>query len=140
MSENKRTNGSINGRGYYIALVLCAAAIGITGYLYYRNANQTTATLLETDGPDIIVGTLETEADVPAVATEPQVEAAVPTVPEPQRVGIQTLQTAPPVSGDLLASVSWVCALCPVGCPGCRECKHRRKEPPRNMEHFHVTV
>ena len=106
MSENKRTNGSINGRGYYIALVLCAAAIGITGYLYYRNANQTTATLLETDGPDIIVGSLETEADVPAVATEPQVEAAVPTVPEPQRVGIQTLQTAPPVSGETISGYS----------------------------------
>ena len=106
MSENKRTNGSINGRGYYIALVLCAAAIGITGYLYYRNANQTTATLLETDGPDIIVGTLETEADVPAVATEPQVEAAVPTDPESQSVGIQTLQTAPPVSGETISSYS----------------------------------
>ncbi len=27
----------ISGKGYYIALILCAAAIGITGYLYYRN-------------------------------------------------------------------------------------------------------
>ena len=25
------------GKGYYIALILCASAIGITGYLYYRN-------------------------------------------------------------------------------------------------------
>ena len=28
------------GKGYYIALVLCAAAIGITSYVYYRNTNK----------------------------------------------------------------------------------------------------
>ena len=39
MSKNKN-NGSINGKGYYIALILCAMAIGITGYLYYRNADD----------------------------------------------------------------------------------------------------
>ena len=35
MSENKHSRSG--GRGYYIALILCAAAIGITGILYYRN-------------------------------------------------------------------------------------------------------
>ncbi len=29
------------GKGYYIALILCATAIGITGYLYYRNMGPT---------------------------------------------------------------------------------------------------
>ena len=38
MSDNKRSRRG--GQGYYIALILCAAAIGITGYVYYRNANQ----------------------------------------------------------------------------------------------------
>ena len=28
------------GKGYYIALILCAVAIGITGYLFYRNASN----------------------------------------------------------------------------------------------------
>ena len=37
--RNKNFSGNISGKGYYIALILCAAAIGITGYLYYRNAN-----------------------------------------------------------------------------------------------------
>ena len=31
MSENKRSFG---GRGYYIGLVLCAAAVGILSYVY----------------------------------------------------------------------------------------------------------
>ncbi len=39
MSKKKFT-GSIGGKGYYIALVLCAAAIGISGFLYYRNTDE----------------------------------------------------------------------------------------------------
>ena len=39
MSKKKFT-GSVNGKGYYIALVLCAVAIGISGFLYYRNADK----------------------------------------------------------------------------------------------------
>ena len=36
MSKKFKT-GSFGKKGYYIALILCAAAIGISGYLYYRN-------------------------------------------------------------------------------------------------------
>ena len=39
MSNNKGT-GSFAGKGYYIALILCAAAIGITSYVYTRNTQQ----------------------------------------------------------------------------------------------------
>ncbi len=39
MSKKKFT-GRVSGKGYYIALVLCAAAIGISGFLYYRNADK----------------------------------------------------------------------------------------------------
>ena len=39
MSNNKG-NGSFAGKGYYIALILCAAAIGITSYVYTRNVQQ----------------------------------------------------------------------------------------------------
>ena len=38
--SKKKFNFSVNGKGYYIALVLCAAAIGISGYLYYRNNSK----------------------------------------------------------------------------------------------------
>ena len=40
MSDNKNTGRGIYGKGYYIALILCAAAIGITGFLYYRSENE----------------------------------------------------------------------------------------------------
>ena len=39
--SNKKN--SFSAKGYYIALVLCAAAIGVSGYLYYRGANKTQA-------------------------------------------------------------------------------------------------
>ena len=39
MSNNKKSSGKF-GKGYYIALILCAAAIGVSGYVYYRNASQ----------------------------------------------------------------------------------------------------
>ena len=38
--RKKKFTGNISGKGYYIALILCAVAIGITGYLYYRNTNE----------------------------------------------------------------------------------------------------
>ena len=38
--RNKKSTGSISGKGYYIALGLCAVAIGISGFLYYRNVNK----------------------------------------------------------------------------------------------------
>jgi hypothetical protein len=40
MSDNKKTGFGRYGKGYYIALVLCAAAIGITSYVYYRNTED----------------------------------------------------------------------------------------------------
>ncbi len=53
MKSNKN-NGSFSAKGYYIALILCAAAIGISGYLYYRNANQTDSQL-QNDQSDVTV-------------------------------------------------------------------------------------
>ena len=99
MSDNKRTNGSINGRGYYIALVLCAAAIGITGYLYYQNANEPEVTLQETQ-EDIIVGTMDIQEDVPAIATEPKAQAAVPAPQTTEPTEKKPMQTTSPVSGE----------------------------------------
>ena len=64
MSKKKFT-GSINGKGYYIALILCAAAIGISGYLYYRSNQQPAA------GQDTQVLGNQTGQDVQAVATQP---------------------------------------------------------------------
>ena len=59
--SKKKFSGSISGKGYYIALILCAAAIGISGYLYYRNANDTGGNLHNPNNPD----------DVQVIATDP---------------------------------------------------------------------
>ena len=106
MSKNKFSD-SISGKGYYIALILCAVAIGITGYLYYRNANEPSAQLQEpvADTVDVI------QQDVPAAATRPQEDVAVPTqptepaVPETPKTGKRMM----PVSGEHIAEYAVDC-------------------------------
>ena len=71
MSDNKHTGGSRGARGYYIALILCAAAIGITSYVYQRNTDTNEDVLLE-EYEVIPVGTMAGEEDVAVIATQPQ--------------------------------------------------------------------
>ena len=100
MSNNKFSS-SISGKGYYIALILCAVAIGISGYLYYQNANDTPAQL---QSPTDVVSREEDSGKehVSAVATQPgameqQTQQPAPTTP---RVAIKT---AMPVEGSTVA-------------------------------------
>ncbi len=107
MSDNKR-NGS---KGYYIALILCAAAIGITSYVYYRNASEPEQVSLEETYADVLVGTMGTE-DVPVIATQPQPATQPPqtrpttgtqgpakeTVPAPTEK--KALKTMSPIAGE----------------------------------------
>ena len=72
----KQFRRSFAGKGYYIALILCAIAIGISGYLYYNHTSNT----LDTDQPD-----------TPAMATKPS--GTVTPV-------IQTLETGAPLAGE----------------------------------------
>ena len=59
--------GSATGKGYYIALILCAVAIGISGYLYYSNRTDEAPQL---GGQDITVGNTDpVQEDVPVAAT-----------------------------------------------------------------------
>lgn len=62
--SKKKFSGNISGKGYYIALVLCAVAIGITGYFYYRNTSDTK------DPQEVSVNVMEPED------TSPELEAA----------------------------------------------------------------
>ena len=99
MSDNKRNRGS---KGYYIALILCAAAIWITGYVFYRNTGETQEISMEETYEDILVGTLETE-DVAVIATEPQTRSTEPsatgqTTPPPAQK--KSMKTVSPVSGE----------------------------------------
>ena len=99
MSDNKK-HGSFAGKGYYIALILCAAAIGITGYVYYREEAASEQVLLQ-EQTLIPVATWEAAEDVEALATEPAVQpTAASTVPATQPEQKKILKTCAPVAGE----------------------------------------
>lgn len=114
MSDNKRNRHGFGGRGYYIALILCAAAIGITSYVYRRNTDKVEQVLLEETFEDVLVGTVGTE-DVAVIATEsqpqtqPSTQATQPGATEPARKNI--LKTVSPVTGEQIFGYSME-ALC----------------------------
>ena len=99
--QKKKFNTNVNGRGYYIALVLCAVAIGITGFIYYRNADKPQDTL---QTPINAIATTP-NSDVQAVATQPGGEMT-PTQPAKKPSKIQA-----PVAGKTVAEYS-MDALC----------------------------
>ena len=113
--SNNNNKGGIFGKGYYIALILCAAAIGISGYVYYRNANQEEQPQLQAAVSDAVVAT-EPQEDLPVVVIEPQevlgkdVEtpaatepATVPTMPK------RAIKTAAPVTGQTVSAYAVDC-------------------------------
>ncbi len=106
MSDNKRTGRGMFGKGYYIALILCAAAIGITGYLYNRNANAETDTQLSIQPEDTLVpADLEQSDDVAVIATQPA--TTVPTTEGTEATqGRKALKTTAPVSGTTVMGYS----------------------------------
>lgn len=81
-----------------MGLVLCAAAVWITGYAFFRSANQVQEASYQETYEDVLAGTLGTE-DVPVIATQPQ--ATVPTAAEtvPAATERKTLKTMSPVEG-----------------------------------------
>ena len=112
MSDNKRNRRSFNGKGYYIALILCAAAIGISGYLYYQNTQQQEPGLLLQDETqeELLLGTMGTEA-LEAIATQPSAtQGTAPSAqPSTQPAEKKPLKTAAPVDGETLASYAMDC-------------------------------
>ena len=100
MSEHKPNR---NTKGFALALALCAAAVGITGYVYYRSADQVQEAAVQETYEDVLVGTLGTE-DIPVIATQPQTTtgtapaATETTAPEPTQKKV--LKTMSPVKGD----------------------------------------
>ena len=89
MSDNKRSRG-FGGKGYYIALVLCAAAIGITSYVYSQGREE--PALQTANTPAVITGTVTLPTDAP---TAPATDAPEPTA--------GMLATCAPVDGEVLS-------------------------------------
>lgn len=92
MNNKKKIWQRIAGKGYYIALILCVAAIGITGYLYYRNATSNDDTQLAAPDGD----------SQQVIATQPG-GSATGTQPS---TGSQKIKTGLPVSGETVMSFS----------------------------------
>jgi murein DD-endopeptidase MepM/ murein hydrolase activator NlpD len=108
--KNNHKFGKFGAKGYYIALVLCAAAIGICGYLYYRNANNQNPQLQD---PTSDVGVISPSDDIPAVGTQPgqndsQLKDPDVTNPkdEPQS---QPLQVRSPLEGNTVSDYAVDC-------------------------------
>ena len=100
MSDNKRSGNSFGAKGYYIALILCAAAIGITGYLYARSANEPTPVSLPETQFEEVFPALQEQQDVPVLATQPRESVPVPTQTQPQPAVKEPMKTVSPVSGE----------------------------------------
>ncbi len=101
MSNKKNFVSRFAGKGYYIALILCAIAIGISGYLYYQNANDEPASMdhpsptLDVLNPDPTMGTNDLRP------VEPK--------PEPTTPPKKPLKFSRPLSGKLVMDYSMDC-------------------------------
>ena len=105
--RNNKTFG-LGGKGYYIALVLCAAAIGITGYVYRNNQKKVEqVSLLETQ--EVVLQASETTA---AATEQPETKGTAPSRAETQppqtqaTVPSKPLKTGLPVQGSEAAVYS----------------------------------
>ena len=103
MRNQKNTGRSFNGKGYYIALILCAAAIGISGYLYYQNNDPNNASLAD---PTAGVGDPNGN-DIQVVAPDPTKKPSVGILPTQPAEG--TLKTGLPVSGQTIMDYAMDC-------------------------------
>lgn len=97
MSKKKFTD-SFSSKGYYIALVLCAVAIGVAGFLYYRNAGDVQLQ------KEPVSGQQPADSGVQAVATQPG--DVSPETTEPVTETKKPEKRIAPVSGNTVAAYS----------------------------------
>ena len=100
MSEHKRNQ---NKKGFIVALSLCAVALWVTGYVYFRSEQQVQEASLQETYEDVLVGTVGTE-DVPVIATESQPTATTESAPAPTEKRV--LKTMSPVEGSAIFGYS----------------------------------
>ncbi len=97
--------GSANGKGYYIALILCAVAIGISGYMYYTSSKPQEPAQ-EQEVIAAATQPAENQEDIQAVATHPQKQEPAPSAQATQptvEVTPKKMQTVSPVEGQILS-------------------------------------
>ena len=94
MSDNKNSRRGVFGKGYYIALILCAAAIGITSYVYHRNEE------VADPAQEVLESSAPLEEDVAVLATQPKTPTATADTGETQAAQPKVLTTTSPVAGQ----------------------------------------
>ena len=99
MNDKKRNGGIFAGKGYYIALILCALAIGTGGYAVYRNTAREVPAAPEETVEQALPAASEQEAeDIPVLATEPSREKPTEGTTQPTEPKKKALKTMSPVS------------------------------------------
>ena len=96
-----KSRKNMSGKGYYIALILCAAAIGISGYMYYQNQHDSDTQLQDpSQNVDVIS---PSQDDMEAVATQPG-GSTLPDSSAPSTTpnGSKPMKTGWPVSGETI--------------------------------------
>ncbi len=94
------------GKGYYIALILCAVAIGVTGYLYYRN----TGNVPEPNEPSGGISVMNPTEDGAVLGNKPTLP--LPTAPdssEPSATQPKPFKTGAPVDGETVMDYCMDC-------------------------------
>jgi murein DD-endopeptidase MepM/ murein hydrolase activator NlpD len=105
MSKNK-SGGNMGAKGYYIALVLCAVAIGISGYFFFRDSQDDPAAQLQNE-PSAAVSATDSR---PSASTQPlQTQPAATRPTTPAKDTEQTMKTAAPVKGEVVAEYAMDC-------------------------------
>ena len=99
-NNHKKSFGSrFANKGYYIALVLCAVAIGISGYLYYHNTKDPSM-----ENPDATIDALNPNGSLPTPSSGGDTTPTKPTEPAKK-----PLKPGKPVSGEVVMDYSMDC-------------------------------
>ena len=94
MNNKKNFWRNFAGKGYYIALILCAVAIGISGYLYYRNASNDP----QPNDPAVNAGVQDPDVQVDATRPGGGTDATGGKEPSGKK-----LKTGMPLAGETVA-------------------------------------
>jgi len=94
--SKKKFSEMISGKGYYIALILGAAAIGVSGYLYY--ANQAEDVSASDQDPSALVSAIQADGTAGTQQTEPT------TTPGENSKPVKPQKRVKPVDGETVVS------------------------------------
>lgn len=105
-------NFSMNGKGYYIALILSAMAIAITGYLYHQNKTKVQEVSIQEPIVEHLNLGASQNTEAPAIQNPQQnnpEKATAPTQAASEPPAQQSLKTAAPLQGDTIGQYAMEC-------------------------------